>query len=584
MRNFLCASILLTLIFTVNCNTNNKEKNVKSVQSFTSFETNFLDAYWKQYPSYAILVGYGKYYDHLVIPDSSSLKSNLSFSKRWTDSLNKMEFDKLSDNDKISFNIIKNQLETDDWYQSVFKEHEWDASVYNLTEACYSIITQSYAPLTERLKTLSSRLQNSTEYYQAAFYALRQPTREHIELSILQNNAGLSVFGADLTDSINSSKLTDQEKASLKDNVIKTVKAIKTYVDFLKEILANKNYSFRSFKIGKELFTEKFRYDLVTDFTPEEIYNRAINDKKFYYDEMFVLANDLWSKYFHTQTKPTDSLAIIQSVIDKIALQHVTPANLFDTLTSHVYQLKHFIIQKDLFDFDTTYPIKVRLMPSYARGVTIASAEFPLPYQKEKETYYNIDDLTEYPKEKAESALREYNNYALQILSIHEAVPGHCLQGIYTNKKSPDILRSVFVNGAMIEGWGIYAEAMMLENGWGNNSPEMKIIYYKHKLRGLANVIIDYDIHCIGKTREDIMHLLINECFQTSAQAEEKYHRATVSQVQLCTYYTGAISILSLREAYKKKMGDKYKLKDFHEKFLSFGSSPIKYIRERMLQ
>ena len=136
----------------------------------------------------------------------------------------------------------------------------------------------------------------------------------------------------------------------------------------------------------------------------------------------------------------------------------------------------------------------------------------------------------------------------------------------------------------MVEGWAVYAESMMIENGWGDQSLEMELIHDKLKLRELANVIIDYDLQCLNKSKEELIHLMVNECFQTNAQAEEKYHRATVSQVQLCSYYAGATAILALREEYKKKMGDKYSLKEFHETFLSFGSSPVKYIREKMLQ
>jgi uncharacterized protein (DUF885 family) len=223
-------------------------------------------------------------------------------------------------------------------------------------------------------------------------------------------------------------------------------------------------------------------------------------------------------------------------------------------------------------------------MPEYARGFSIASAEFTPPYQKQGTAFFNIDDLTLYEPQKAESTLREYNNYSSQIMAIHEAVPGHCLQGIYNNKKSPDKVRSVFQNGAMIEGWAVYAEEMMVENGWGNHTPEMELILYKMKLRELANVIIDYDIQCLNKSKEDISRILINECFQTEAQVAEKYNRATVSQVQLCSYYAGSYAIKSLREEYKKKMGTNYSLKDFHEKFLSYGSSPVKYIRESMLK
>jgi uncharacterized protein (DUF885 family) len=158
------------------------------------------------------------------------------------------------------------------------------------------------------------------------------------------------------------------------------------------------------------------------------------------------------------------------------------------------------------------------------------------------------------------------------------------VQGIYNNKKSNDVVRSVFQNGAMIEGWAVYTESMMLENGWGNHAPEMELVHDKLKLRELANVIIDYELQCMNQTKDNLVHLMVNECFQTAAQAGEKYHRATVSQVQLCSYYSGSTAIFSLREEYKKKLGSKYNLKDFHEQFLSYGSSPVKYIRERMLE
>jgi len=266
-------------------------------------------------------------------------------------------------------------------------------------------------------------------------------------------------------------------------------------------------------------------------------------------------------------------------------LKHSKPADFYNTVNSQVYGLKKFIIEKDLFDFDTTAtPIIVRYMPIYARGVTLANAQFIPPYQKKGATYYNVDDVTLYSPEKAESALKEYNDYGLQILSIHEAVPGHCVQSIYNQKKSPDILRSVFGNGAMVEGWAVYCESMMIENGWGNHSPEIELALGKWKLRELGNVIIEYDIQCLNKPKTEIVDFLTKECFQTSAQVEEKYHRATVSQVQLCSYFTGATAIQSLRDEYKKKMGSNYSLKAFHEKFLSFGSSPVKFIRERMLQ
>jgi len=575
--------LILVCLLANACNSENEKATSSKDADFTTFETNFLDAYWKQHPAGAIMNGYGKYYEILVVPDSMSYVNTINFSKQWLDSLNKSDYEKLSENNKISFNIIKNQLESDVWYSSKLKPQEWDPSIFNISAECDYIINQPYAPLDERLKILSKHLEQVDAYYNAAFSNLKNPTREHLEMAISQNKGGLSVFGQALTDSITASHLSAEEKTTLQQHIATSVNAMKAYADSLEKMGARKDIAFRDFRIGKELFTEKFKYDLATDLTPEQVYETAMADKKMYHDKMVKIADSLWASYYPSVAKPEDNLQLVQKIFDKIQVQHAKPADFFDSLTNHVHRMKKFIIDKKLFDFDTVNPpVVVRIMPAYAGGFSVASAEFTPAYQKSGTTFYNIDDLTAYTPEKAESALREYNNYASQLLSIHEAVPGHCLQGIYNNKKSSDVVRSVFQNGAMIEGWAVYTETMMMENGW-DSSPEMALVLYKLKLRELANVLIDYQIQVLSKPKEEIVHLLTVECFQTQAQAEEKYHRATLSQVQLCSYYTGATAILSLREEYKKKMGDQYSLKDFHEMFLSFGSSPVKYIRERML-
>ncbi|MCF6130762.1 DUF885 domain-containing protein [Flavobacterium wongokense] len=585
MKKTLAKLLILLTLTLVSCKSDKKENNSNTDADFASFETKFLDAYWKQYPSLSIVQGYGKYYDKLVVPNTAAFEDNVNFSKKWLADLEALDFDQLSDNNKISSNIIKNQLESDIWYTTVFKQQEWDASLYNISGSCDYIINQPYASLDERLKILTKYLENSDAYYKAALENLKQPTKEHLEMAINQNKGGLEIFGKALTDSIAASHLNAAEKDALQKNITKAKTAMNDYVSGLQKIDNDKNFKFKDYRIGKKLFAEKFKYDIAADFTPEQIYEKAVADKKMWHKKMYVTADKAWAKYYPNQAKPKDSLEVIRMVLKKMQDNHATPANFYPTLKKQVTDLKKFIIEKNLFDFDTAAtPIVVRYMPVYARGFAMANAEFIPPYQKKGTTYYNIDDLTAYPSAKAESALRETNNYSSQILSIHEAVPGHCMQGIYNNKKSPDVLRAVFQNGAMIEGWAVYCEGMMVENGWGNHEPEIELALGVWKLRELANVIIDYDIQCLNKPKEDIVKLLSHECFQTDQQVEEKYHRATVSQVQLCSYFSGASAIQQLRDDYQKKMGDKYSLKDFHEKFLSFGSSPVKYIRERMLE
>ncbi|HEX5154341.1 MAG TPA: DUF885 domain-containing protein [Parafilimonas sp.] len=579
-------SYLCFLILAAACNSSTNQSNEGTEDQdalFNAFQPAFLDAYWKENPSASIFAGYGKYYDDLVIPDSNSFLHAVSFSKQWLDSLHAYAYGQLSDDNKINYSIIQNQLQGTIWYIDSLKSQQRDPSSYNLGGECYYLLTRNYAPLTQRLQTLSTHIQHAGDYYAAAQSIIDHPTKEYTTLAIQQNEGSVDVFGAALEDSIKASSLTGAEKDTLHHRIAATVTAIRNYVVFLKKISADKNYAFSNFRIGKILFEQKFKYDLVTDYTAEQMFTKADSAKHYYHREMYKIADRLWPKYFSTAQKPADSLTLIKNVLDKLSLNHASPQTVVDTATKLVHDLERFIIEKELFNYDTSYPLKVRVMPAFMAGVSLANAEQLPPYQKSGITYYNIMDLSKMPVADAESELREYNTYSLQFLSMHEAMPGHCMQGVYNNK-SGSIIKSVFQNGPMVEGWAVYCEQMMMENGWGNNSPELWLVLYKWRLRECSNVLIDYGIQCLNYSESDVNKLLKNETFQEDAQIKEKYHRATVSQVQLCSYFTGLVDILSLREAYKNKTGSNYSLKDFHEKFLSYGSAPVKYIREVMLK
>jgi uncharacterized protein (DUF885 family) len=225
----------------------------------------------------------------------------------------------------------------------------------------------------------------------------------------------------------------------------------------------------------------------------------------------------------------------------------------------------------------------VRKEPDYMAGVAGASISAPGPYDKNGNTYYNVGSLSGWDAAKAESYLREYNHYILQILNIHEAIPGHYTQLVYANQ-SPSLIKSLFGSSSMIEGWAVYTERMMLEEGYGNNEPEMWLMYYKWNLRSTCNTILDYSVHAGNMTKEEAMTLLVHEAFQQQAEAEGKWKRVSVTQVQLCCYFTGYTEIYDLRNELKAKQGKDFSLKAFHEKFLSYGSAPVKYIRELMLK
>ena len=181
--------------------------------------------------------------------------------------------------------------------------------------------------------------------------------------------------------------------------------------------------------------------------------------------------------------------------------------------------------------------------------------------------------------------MREYNQYILQILNIHEAIPGHYVQLVYSNK-SPSIIKSIFGNGAMIEGWAVYSELMMMENGYGYgiDSSEFWLMYYKWNLRTVCNTILDIGVHTKNLSEKDAMDLLINQAFQQQTEAEGKWRRVQVTNVQLTSYFTGFYEILQLRDHLKEMQGNAFNVKKFNEQFLKYGSSPVKFIKEILLK
>src|SRR5262249_55258602 len=160
----------------------------------------------------------------------------------------------------------------------------------------------------------SKHLEHADQYYKAALMTLKNPTKEHLELGMKQNEGGLSLFGASLTDSIKVSHLSNADKTTLNQNIDKTTKAIKDFVAALKTMNNDKNRTWKDFKIGKDLFAQKFKFDVAIDLTPEQIYEKAKADKKMYQGKMIMLADQLWKKYYPTTGKPKEDMKAVQMV------------------------------------------------------------------------------------------------------------------------------------------------------------------------------------------------------------------------------------------------------------------------------
>lgn len=575
MKNIL---LIISISLFISCKKESPKTDKVLDEKFDRYKSQFITDLWKINPDWAAGAGYHKFDSVLVITDNIQLKKQVDFAKTQLDSLNQFDIKSLSDNNQTDYYMIKNQMEGNIFSIKELKSFEWNPSEYNVCGAFAEILNGNYDVLEARLRAFNIKMNTIPAYYNAAKQNIKNPSIEHTELAIAQNLGGLSVFETDLSTALEKSKLSIEEKKQMLEKAKFSVNAIKDYANWLKN-LSNKTP--RSFRLGSELYAKKFNFDIQSGYSPEEIYDIALNHKKELHNKMYVLADKLWNKYKGNAVKPANKLDLIKQVIDQISLKHTTPEKFQSEIEKQIPELTAYVKEKDLLYIDPSKPLVVRKEPAYMAGVAGASISAPGPYDKNANTYYNVGSLSGWSAEDSESYLREYNDYILQILNIHEAIPGHYTQLVYSNQ-SPSIIKSILGNGAMIEGWAVYTEKMMLESGY-KNSDEMWLMYYKWNLRTTCNTILDISVHTKNMTKKAALDLLTKEAFQQQAEAEGKWKRVTLSQVQLCSYFTGYIEIYNLREELKKQQGDKFDLKQFHEKFLSFGSAPVKYIRTLML-
>jgi len=549
-------------------------------EAFNLYTTHYLDALWKADPDRATNAGYHKYDSLLVIPNDKGRDKLISFGKLQMDSMSRFEVTELSEANRMDYHLMQNDIDATQWRLQILKQYQWDPTVYNVTGTFAYILNGHYAPLAKRLRNFYERMANIPAYYKEAEKQVKNPVAELTALAIEQHLGGVNVFEKDFVDSLKKISVPAPLQKQMLDRAHLSAEALKSFAAWLKIL---KNDHPRSFRLGKELYEDKFKNELQSSYNAQQIFNSAMERKKYLHREMAKISRKLWPKYFANQVMPTDSMELISKVIDTLSANHAGPDDFQSAIEKQIPELSAFVASKDMLGIDMSRPLIVRREPDYmATGTAEASLSVPGPYDKNGNIYYNIGSLAGWGKEKAESYLREYNHYTLQMLNIHEAIPGHYIQALYAFR-SPGLIKSVMANTAMQEGWAVYAEQMMIDNGYGNNEPEIKLMWYKWHLRSVYNVILDYNVHTSGMTKEQAIKMLTHDAFQQQTEAENKWKHVTISSVQLDSYYTGYKEISDLRETYKKKNVATYSLKEFNEKFLSYGNAPVKYIKEAMM-
>ncbi|MFT7722782.1 MAG: DUF885 domain-containing protein [Roseateles sp.] len=543
--------------------------------AFDALAESFLEALWRQDPDAAVAAGRFEFAARIRLPGAAQRAAMRAFLAGWRARFAALDDGALGAAQRMDRAMLLARIDGELWRLETLREWAWNPAEHNPAGPIDLALNTDWAPVQQRVAALHQRIRQLPAYYAAARASLAAVTREHTELALQQLPGVLAVL-----DDLESNAQQVGMGSLMQPDLARARQAVAGYEAQLKRLLPAAR---RPWRLGAALYDAKFRHDIQSARSARETYELALARREEVLAAMQAQARALWPRVIGDEPEPADRFALIGRVIARLSERHVARERFVDEIRAQIPQLEAWIREHDLLTLDPAKPLVVRETPVYQRGVAGASIEAPGPYRPQDRTYYNVTPLDDLSPADAESTLREYNHWILQILNIHEAIPGHYTQLVYANQ-APGKVRALFGSGSMIEGWAVYGERVMLESGYGaqaGEAAEMTLMWGKWHLRSVTNAILDYSVHVLGMERDAALDLLTRQAFQTEREAVEKWRRVQLTSVQLTSYFSGYSEIVALRERLQARPG--FQLKAFHERFLGYGSAPVRLIAAEML-
>jgi len=538
-------------------------------------------------PVYATMIGDHSADGELDQVDAAGRAKSLNLLRKYQSALESIDRNELSRANQVDAELLLHEIESSIWSTEVLQEWAWNPLYYiNISgSSVYSLMSRDFAPPEERLMSAASRLGQIPRFLEQArgeLVASRVP-KIHAETAIAQNAGLNSIIENMIVPQMDV--LTSEQQEQLNAAIETAKNALAQHQTWLEEELLPRATG--DFRIGAELYDTKLAFALNSPLSRKEITVRAEEEYENVRRQMYDVAREIYLQK-HPMTAFPDSpdeaykQAIIRAALEE-AYRRLPPRDgIVEVAKGQLQEATDFVIERNLVTMPEE-PVEVIIMPEFQRGVSLAYLDPPGPLDRDQPAFYAVAPLpSDWTNEQVESFLREYNLYSLQDLTIHEGVPGHYLQ-IALSNRYPSLLRAVLYSGPFVEGWAVYAEGMMIEEGYQDNDPLQRLITLKWYLRAVTNAIIDSAIHVDGMTREAAMKLMVEGGFQEEREAAGKWVRAQLTSAQLSTYFVGYQEHIEMRAAVEQLWGDEFTLRRYHDQALSYGSPPVRFVRALML-
>ena len=539
----------------------------------------------------------------------------VDFCDRWSAELAGLATGELTPDERIDAELLQTELAAHRFAELELREESWSPLewVYLLGEGIFGLLAREFAPLAVRLNSLTSRLEGVPALLDAGRAALvgvegRPVDRLHTEKALAQFD-GIGELIADAVDQADEAASSDPHVADVAPRLRAAADAARAALDAFEAHVRDVVLpaSVGEGRIGRELFARKLVHTFRTDeVTIDSIRSRAVREFVAVRAEMIRIAREIWSTWCPDRPVPGDDSAAVRGVLDAIAVEHPPAAGTLEFCRAELARVEAFCRERDLVGL-TDEPLEIRWTPVYLRTFGGAMLDSPGPFDSSQKAFFSVTPVDEdWPPDRVESYLRESNSRMLQLLVIHEAVPGHYLQGVYANR-CPSPARSIFGSGVFEEGWAVYVTQVMIDAGFAVDDPALLLTHWKFYLRSTTNALIDIGIHAAGMTEDEAIGLMVDGGFQEDAEARSKYDRARLSSTQLCTYFVGAVEMWDLERERRRRLavasGDPggmaavpeprvvggfgetpgFAYREHLEEVLSHGKPPIPFLRRLVL-
>jgi len=438
------------------------------------------------------------------------------------------------------------------------------------SSSVYSLINRDFAPLEQRMRSAVARMARLPEVFAEGKATLKNPPRLWTEIALQQAAGTRSLFSGTLPQAFATVKDAALQEAFAREQA-KVLAALEDYVRFLREDLLPRSHG--DFAIGESIYRRKLSYEegVTEDIDSLLTWGRA--ELKRTQDE------------FHEVARRLDATKAPMDVYRELGKEHPTPAELVPTTRATLETIRQFLVDRHIITIPSEVRAQVAETPSFNRALSFASMSTPGPYEtRATEAYYYVTPPDpSWNAEQTEQHMSFYNRYALEIVSIHEAYPGHYVQFLWTNKVDSKV-RRLMGSGSFSEGWGLYTEQMMLEAGYGGTGVEadkLKLNQLALYLQRLARYMVGLSLHTRGMAYEQAVRFFEEEAYMTRTNAEREARRGTSDPTYL-VYALGKKMLLELREEAKGRWGKDFSLQRFHDAVVSYGYPPVPVVRRLM--